>query len=141
MTLTILSADLSPAISAGDFEATDTTVRFTLLSVIPIGLFVRDVGSPDINPKENKIHAKTKFINTPANKTIACFHFALCTKLLSRSGPFVFSSSGFSPKILTKPPMGKRFKVYSVSPNFLPKTFGGNPKPNSSTRIPNFFAL
>jgi hypothetical protein len=31
--------------------------------------------------------------------------------------------------------------VYSVSPFLKPNSFGGKPKPNSSTLIPNFFAV
>src|SRR3989344_3600772 len=139
--LIILSPDLSPAISAGDLGETETTVKCTFESLAPVGTLLTDVGSPDMNPIENKIHANKKFINTPAKRTIACFHFALLTKLLSLSGPFVFSSSGSSPKIFTNPPMGKRLRLYSVSPYFLPNNFGGKPKPNSSTRMPNFFAV
>ena len=35
---------------------------------------------------------------------------------------------------------GSALNEYIVSPIFLPKTLGGNPKPNSSTQMPFFFA-
>src|SRR3989338_3581662 len=132
----ILSPVLSPASSAGESGVTDKITKFTSRTGIPASFALcTEVGEPDIKPKENKTQAKRKFINTPANKTSACCHFGLLMKLRPLSGPFIFSSSGVSPKIFTNPPKGKRFREYSVSPYRLPNNFGGKPKPNSSTRI------
>ena len=53
-----------------------------------------------------------------------------------------FSSSvPSSPKILTKPPKGRRLMEYRVSPLFILKIRGGKPKPNSSTVKPLLFAV
>src|SRR3989344_1736789 len=110
---TILSPVLSPASSAGESGRTDKITKLTSRTEMSASFaFCTEVGKPDIKPKENKIQARRKFINTPANKTSACCHFGLLMKLRPLSGPFIFSSPG-------------------VSPN----NFGGKPKPNSSTRI------
>src|SRR5258706_1504470 len=99
--------------------------------------------------------AKTKFMNTPATTMTARCQIGLeknarSWSLVSCLGLLVFllffgscklpPPASSSPYNLTKPPIGKRLIEYSVSPNFLPQTFGGNPNPNSSTFTPNFLA-
>src|SRR5258708_2608164 len=95
--------------------------------------------------KDNK-----KFITTPAITTDALCQTGLaknarCTLLSfilekSLTLPIFPPPASSSPYNLTNPPMGNKFNEYIVSPIFLPNTLGGNPNPNSSTLIPNFFA-
>ena len=75
-----------------------------------------------------------KFIKEPATKTIDRFSIDCLAKLLGSVG-------SSSPTIFTNPPRGIRFMEYLVSPIVIPHILGGNPKPNSVTFIPNFFAV
>ena len=70
--------------------------------------------------------------------------------ILLRTGCFrkdLFSSSadnsspGASPRSLTYPPRGISERRYSVSPIFLPMTFGPNPRENFSTPTPDRLAI
>src|SRR3989344_1504457 len=107
-------------------------------------------GKPTINPSEIKNHAKRKFPTTPATNTDAWTTRFLDWKLSRetevRPGAPLRSglgsiSAGFSPNIFTNPPNGNQLSVNGVP--FQVKSFlirGGKPRPNSSTRIPNFLA-
>ena len=98
------------------------------------------VGTPIINVIKNKNQAKMTFIVTPATNTTACAQYGREPKARVLSPSSSSMAAGFSPKIRTKPPIGRALKVYSVSPFFTPNSFGGKPIPNSSTRMPVFLA-
>src|ERR1035437_5660386 len=116
---------------------------------MPAGSAPTEVGNPEIKPMENKSQANKKLAKIPAKSTMACCHLGLLTRLrdksfesLSRNPTSTISaSSKLSPKIFTNPPKGRALMEYSVSPIFLLNNLGGKPKPNSSTRMPNLFAV
>ena len=119
----ITSPSSKPAAAAGPSATTlETTARLI------------DSSCGMLNAIANSSTGRMRFATEPETSTMKrCQRGAAASERVS-----VGSSS---PSSRTKPPNGSQFTVYSVSPQRLPAIRGGKPTPNSSTRMPNSFAV
>ena len=124
-TSTTMSPTCRPAAAAGDPGRTSNTRTSPVGAVVPV-----------MNATVRMTIARTKFMNTPAARTIACAHQGFEVNDRASPVPCWRIEKSSWPRIRTKPPNGIQLIVYSVSPRRTPQSRGGKPNANSRTFIP-----
>src|SRR5437773_9953406 len=99
-------------------------------------------GTPtNVNVIHSTTNARMKWVIDPADITTVRFHTGYRHIARGSSSGATSSSCGVIPTILTKPPSGRAFRPYSVSPRRKDHSVGPKPAKYLVTFIPNDLAV